>query len=48
MDADFLIDDADRIYTCRGPAPRRGRDQRDAGLIESASIAAHRGTDRRH
>jgi imidazolonepropionase len=43
MDADFLIQHADRVYTCRGPAPRRGRDQREAGLIESASIAARHG-----
>ena len=41
--ADFLIDTADRIYTCRGPAPRRGDDQRDAGVIAHASIAAHQG-----
>jgi imidazolonepropionase len=41
--ADFLIDNADRIYTCRGPAPRRGIDQRDAGLLERGSIAAYRG-----
>ena len=46
MDADLLIQHADRVYTCRGPAPRRGRDQREAGLIESASIAARHGTDR--
>jgi len=40
MDADFLIHDADRLYTCQGPAPRRGAAQRDAGLIEHAAIAA--------
>ena len=44
MDVDFLVENADRVYTCRGPAPRRGRQQRDAGLIEHASIAAFRGT----
>ena len=43
MNADFLIDNADRIYTCRGPAPRRGPAQRDAGAIEHASVAAWRG-----
>jgi imidazolonepropionase len=43
-EADLLIDNADRVYTCRGPAPRRGIDQRDAGVLERASIAAHHGT----
>ena len=43
MNADFLIENADRIYTCRGPAPRRGPAQRDAGPIERASVAAWRG-----
>src|SRR5262245_39279088 len=43
MDADFLIENADRIYTCRGPAPRRGPAQRDAGSIDRASIASWRG-----
>lgn len=43
MNADFLIDNADRIYTCRGPAPRRGPAQREAGAIERASVAAWRG-----
>lgn len=41
--ADLLIHDADRLYTCRGPAPRRGGDQRDAGLVEHAAIAASNG-----
>lgn len=40
MNADFLLEHADRIYTCRGPAPRRGADQGSAGVIEHASIAA--------
>jgi imidazolonepropionase len=44
MDADLLLQHADRVYTCRGPAPRRGREQGDAGLIEGASIAARNGT----
>ena len=44
MIADLLIDNADRVYTCRGPAPRRGRDQADAGLLEHGSIAALHGT----
>ena len=43
VDADLLIQHADRVYTCRGPAPRRGRDQREAGLIEGAAIAARHG-----
>jgi imidazolonepropionase len=43
MDADFLIENADRVYTCRGPAPRRGAAQRDAGPIHGASLASWRG-----
>ena len=43
MNADFLIENANRVYTCRGPAPRRGPAQRDAGAIERASVAAWRG-----
>src|SRR5262245_29492575 len=43
MNADLLIDNADRLYTCRGPAPRRGPAQRDAGAIEHGSVAAYRG-----
>ena len=42
-DADLLIHSVDRLYTCRGPAPRRGAAQRDAGLIENAAIAAFGG-----
>jgi imidazolonepropionase len=44
MTADLLIEGAARLYTCRGPAPRRGTNQRDAGLMEHASIAANGGT----
>jgi imidazolonepropionase len=43
MTADFLIENADRIYTCRGPAPRAGAAQGDAGVIERASVAARAG-----
>jgi imidazolonepropionase len=43
MDADFLIDNADRLYTCAGRAPRRGVAQRDAGAIDGGSVAAFRG-----
>jgi imidazolonepropionase len=43
MDVDLLIDDADRVYTCRGPAPRRGPAQADAGHLEHASVASFRG-----
>lgn len=40
MNADLLIENADVIYTCAGPAPRRGALQRDAGAATHASIAA--------
>jgi imidazolonepropionase len=43
MHADFLVENADKVYTCRGPAPRRGAAQGDAGAIERASVAAYRG-----
>jgi imidazolonepropionase len=41
--ADFLIEHADRIFTCAGPAPRRGRAQADATPIEGSVVAAHEG-----
>jgi imidazolonepropionase len=40
MDADLLIENADEVYTCRGPAPRCGLSQRDAGRLTHTSIAA--------
>ena len=43
MIADFLIENADSIYTCRGPAPRRGAAQGDAGGIDGGSIASYQG-----
>lgn len=43
MIADLLLDNADHVYTCRGPAPRRGRDQREAGALAHASVAAYEG-----
>lgn len=42
--ADFLIEHASAIVTCDGPAPRRGRDQGDIGLLHNAVIAARDGT----
>jgi imidazolonepropionase len=41
--ADFLIEHASLIATCAGSAPRRGRDQADAGLLRNAVIAARDG-----
>ena len=43
MTADFLIENADRVYTCRGLAPRSGRQQREAGALPRASIAGQDG-----
>ena len=43
MTADVILENADAIYTCAGPAPRRGADQRDASLLAPASIAALNG-----
>ena len=41
--ADFLIEHASAVATCAGPAPRRGRAQHEAGLLQSGAVAAHRG-----
>ena len=38
--ADFLIEHASAIATCAGPAPRRGRDQTNVGLLRNAVIAS--------
>jgi imidazolonepropionase len=42
--ADLLIRNTAEIYTCGGPAPRRGAAQADAGRIPRGAIASHRGT----
>ena len=43
MVADFFIHNASEILTCRGPAPRRGRAQGDAGSLPRAVIAGRDG-----
>ena len=43
MIADFLIENADRIYTCRGRAPKSGPRQREAEAVERASLAGRDG-----
>jgi imidazolonepropionase len=42
--ADFLIEHADLIATCAGPAPRGGRAQREISPLREGVIASHRGT----
>jgi imidazolonepropionase len=42
--ADLLIHNTTEIYTCAGPAPRRGPAQTDAGRIRNGAIASLRGT----
>ena len=42
--ADFLIEHADLIATCAGPAPRRGTAQSEISPLENGVIAAHQGT----
>jgi imidazolonepropionase len=42
--ADLLIHNTTEIYTCAGPAPRRGRSQSDAGRIQQGAVAALGGT----
>ena len=41
--ADFLIDDADLVATCAGPAPRSGAAQGDIAGLARASVAAWQG-----
>jgi imidazolonepropionase len=41
--ADFLIEHASVVATCAGPAPRRGRAQRDITPLTDAVVAARRG-----
>jgi imidazolonepropionase len=41
--ADFFIHNASEVLTCRGPAPRRGRAQGDAGSLPRAVIAGRDG-----
>jgi imidazolonepropionase len=41
--ADFLIEHADLIATCAGPAPRRGLGQRDISPLQNSIIAAFEG-----
>ena len=41
--ADFLIDNADVIVTCAGPAPRRGAAQREISALRHAVVAANEG-----
>jgi imidazolonepropionase len=41
--ADFILLHARQVLTCAGPAPRRGPDQADAGLIDDGAIAAFEG-----
>jgi imidazolonepropionase len=40
ISADFLIEDADLIATCAGPAPRAGAAQGDIAAVPRASIAS--------
>src|SRR5688572_27813356 len=41
--ADFLIEHAELIATCAGPAPRRGRLQRDISPLRDGIIASAQG-----
>jgi imidazolonepropionase len=41
--ADFLVRNAAEVFTCAGPAPRRGAAQADARSIPAAAVAAHQG-----
>jgi imidazolonepropionase len=43
LQADFLIEHADLIATCTGPAPRRGLAQREISALENGIIAAFEG-----
>jgi imidazolonepropionase len=41
--ADLIVENADIVYTCAGPAPRCGDAQRDATPLRRTSIASNRG-----
>ena len=43
MQADFLINNADLVATCAGPAPRRGSAQREISALPNASVAGFEG-----
>jgi imidazolonepropionase len=43
VQADFLIDNADLIATCTGPAPKRGSAQREINALPNASAAGFEG-----
>ena len=43
MQADFLIDNADLVATCAGPAPKRGSAQREIAALPNASVAGLEG-----
>ena len=43
MQADFLIDNADLLATCAGPAPKRGSAQRQINALPNASVAGFEG-----
>ena len=41
--ADFVIEHADLVTTCAGPAPRCGRSQGEISPLRDAAVAAHEG-----
>jgi imidazolonepropionase len=41
--ADFVIEHAELVATCAGPAPRRGAAQRDVTPLRDAIVASHQG-----
>jgi imidazolonepropionase len=43
VQADFLIDNADLLATCAGPAPKRGSAQRQINALPNASVAGFEG-----
>jgi imidazolonepropionase len=43
LEADFVIEHADLIATCAGPAPRRGLAQREISPLENGIVAAFEG-----
>jgi imidazolonepropionase len=43
IDADLAVLEAAELVTCRGPAPRAGSAQAEAGVLRNASLAAREG-----
>jgi imidazolonepropionase len=44
ISADCVVAGCRQLLTCRGPAPKRGRDLADLGVVEDGWVASRGGT----